>query len=229
MRPPRRPPRPPGREVLRGRGRRLVTVRVDPWNFGSKILLIGDSAHAVVPFYGQGMNAAFEDVYELVRTIEESGDDLATAVPKFARERQPRGDGIRTLSMNNYREMAHHAGSAMFRARKKVEGWLHMLFPSRWIPLYKMVAFTSTPYDEAIATAHVQDVRFGMGTFVATFAATFAATRLAYPAIEAATGWTTSHAELVTNTVSPMLHPKLAIPAIVAGLVGAGVRRAVME
>ena len=123
----------------------LVTVQVDPWNWKDQILLLGDAAHAVVPFYGQGMNAAFEDVFEFNKALTAHGNQLAAAVPAFAKKRRPAGVGIMDLSMNNYIEMRHHSGSALFRFRKKVEGVLNWIFPSAWIPLYKMVAFTSIP------------------------------------------------------------------------------------
>jgi len=209
----------------------LVTVQVSPWNLGSKMLLIGDAAHAVVPFYGQGMNAAFEDVYELVQEIEAKNDNLSLAIPEFSAQRQPAGAGIRTLSMNNYKEMAHHAGSPIFRARKRVEGWLHWLFPTKWIPLYKMVAFTSTPYHKAIQYAEQQDSRFGAGTFALIFATTLLGTRYAYDSFTARTRQVamTSIGHAVTDAAKKCFDPHWFYPTSGALLAGFIARRAVME
>lgn len=129
---------------------RLVTSRVDPWNLGHKVILLGDAAHAMVPFYGQGMNSGMEDVLELMETLDAHNLDIETAIPSFAKTRMPRGNAIADLSLENYMEMRSHTASRLFLLRKKLEGWLNLLFPSRWVPLYKMVAFTRIPYDEAV-------------------------------------------------------------------------------
>merc|ERR1711871_687112 len=136
---------------------RLVMVQARPWNYKDKVVLLGDSAHAMVPFYGQGMNAAFEDVMVFADTLEEFGNDLSKAVPAFAQRRQPDGEAIAQLSLQNYIEMRHHTASALFRFQKKVEGVLNWMMPKTWVPLYKMVAFTRTPYSEAIKRAEQQD------------------------------------------------------------------------
>ncbi|GBG32584.1 Kynurenine 3-monooxygenase [Hondaea fermentalgiana] len=129
---------------------RLVTSRVDPWNLGHKIVLLGDAAHAMVPFYGQGMNSGMEDVLELMETLSQHEMDITRAIPAFAVSRMPRGNAIADLSLDNYMEMRSHTASRLFLLRKRLEGWLNALFPSHWVPLYKMVAFTRIPYDEAV-------------------------------------------------------------------------------
>ena len=135
----------------------LVMTSCAPWNYQDKIVLMGDSAHAIVPFYGQGMNAGLEDVLVFKETLEKYGGDFSAAVPEFARVRKPTGDAIRDLSLHNYIEMRSHTGSTAFLLRKKVEGMLNWLFPSTWIPLYKMVAFTRIPYHECIEREKRQD------------------------------------------------------------------------
>jgi kynurenine 3-monooxygenase len=114
-------------------------------------LSLGLNVHA------QGMNAAFEDVMVLCDTIDACNNDLAKAVPLYGAQRAKDGEAIATLSMGNYREMRHSSGSVFFRMQKKFEGVLNWAFPEWWIPLYKMVAFTSIPYSEAIARAEAQD------------------------------------------------------------------------
>lgn len=134
----------------------LVTVRLSAWNHKDRVLLIGDAAHAVVPFFGQGMNAAFEDCLAFIETYDRFGGDLATAVPTFATERRPAGDGIADLSLNNYVEMRDHTASALFLWRKRLETIFHRLMPNTWIPLYTMVAFTRIPYHEALQRGEQQ-------------------------------------------------------------------------
>jgi len=135
----------------------LVTVRMDPWNLRDKVLLMGDAAHAVVPFFGQGMNAGFEDALALDEMMEAHHDDFSAAVPAFAAARQPSGDAIATLSFENYVEMRSHTASTMFLLRKKVEGVLHAILGSNWIPRYSMVAFTRIPYDEVVRRTEFQE------------------------------------------------------------------------
>jgi kynurenine 3-monooxygenase len=135
----------------------LVQTKAAPWNYKDKILIIGDAAHAIVPFYGQGMNAGMEDVLALTEMLDEHNNDLSKAIPAFAESRRPTGEAIGTLSLNNYLEMRDHTGSKLFLIRKKIEGFLNWLMPKTWIPLYKMVAFTRIPYDVAIAREAKQD------------------------------------------------------------------------
>eukprot|EP00941_MAST-03F_sp_MAST-3F-sp1_P004433 g4433.t1 len=128
----------------------LVMTKCAPWNIGDKIVLLGDSAHAMVPFYGQGMNAAFEDVLVFMETLKESKGNLSQAVPLFAKKRKPSGDAIAELSLRNFVEMRSHTADPLFLLRKKFEGVLNWAFPKKWIPLYKMVAFTRIPYEKCI-------------------------------------------------------------------------------
>ena len=154
----------------------LVTMRVKPWNVGSKVCLIGDAAHAVVPFYGQGMNCAAEDALSFDEMLGKCGGDLGKAIPAWAAERQPAGDGLADLSYANYAEMRSHTADPGFLLQKRVEGWLHAVLPETWIPQYTMVAFTRIPYHEAKARAEAQDAT--IGTVVASLKALGAAVLL---------------------------------------------------
>ncbi len=139
----------------------LVTVRVGEWRKG-KCLLLGDAAHAVVPFYGQGMNAAFEDAHMLYRTVLElrnarhendkfSLDTLMAAVEKFALDRKPAADALADLALDHYKDMASSTASLLYRLRIKVQATLHQLMPTIFVPEYTLVSFTTTPYHEVVA------------------------------------------------------------------------------
>ena len=130
------------------------------------------------------MNAAFEDVMVLCDVIDQHNGDLAAAIPAFATQRQPDGVAIADLSMANYRVMAHHTASPLFRFRKKMEGILNWAFPDWWIPKYKMVAFTSIPYAEAIARSDAQDRAFDRIEAVVTVGVAALAAGAAYMALK---------------------------------------------
>lgn len=137
-----------------------------PWNHGDRQLLIGDAAHSVVPFYGQGANAAFEDCLAFCETLDACNGDLAAAVPRFAESRKPAGDALAKLSLENYVEMRHKTAVKSWLVRRKLDALLATLLPSSWIPLYSMVAFTRIPYHEALKRAQRQErtLNWLMGT-----------------------------------------------------------------
>ena len=135
----------------------LVTVRCDPWNYGDKILLMGDSAHAIVPFYGQGMNSGFEDCSEWWRLSEKHGENWGAFFKEFSAIRQPNGDAIADLALQNYIEMRDLVGDEMFLLRKKIEKKIYSKYPDKWVPLYSMVTFSHTPYSDALATGKRQE------------------------------------------------------------------------
>jgi len=143
----------------------LVSILVRPWNYQDKIVLLGDAAHACVPFYGQGMNCAFEDALVFCEILEKNNHDLSATVPEFAAVREKDGEAISQLSMRNYQTMSDHSGSTLFRIRKRFEGALSWMLPNYWIPEYKMVAFTRIPYSEAIARTVAQDWALTYGVF----------------------------------------------------------------
>lgn len=149
----------------------LVMTRCDPWNVGGRAVVLGDAAHAVVPFYGQGANAAFEDCLVFCETLDACGGDAQATVREFARIRKPAGDAIGDLSLDNYIEMRHKTASSLFLLRQRIETMIQRFFPSSWIPLYGMVSFTRIPYEEVIVRARSQDRIVAAATATAVVAA----------------------------------------------------------
>lgn len=134
----------------------LVTIRCQPW-VKKNALLIGDAAHGIVPFYGQGMNAGFEDCAVLNQLLDKYQDDWSQAAPEYQHLRKADADAIGQLAFDNFIEMRDLVGDPDFLLRKKIEARLHELFPSRWIPLYGMVTFhEEIRYSEALATGRRQ-------------------------------------------------------------------------
>ncbi len=128
----------------------LVTISCSPWHEAGRVLLLGDACHAVVPFHGQGANAAFEDCVVLRDCLREHAADLGTAFAAFETRRKVHTDALAALSIANFEEMRDHTASRLFRARKSLEKTLHRLFPSWYVPLYMMVTFTRIPYADAV-------------------------------------------------------------------------------
>ncbi len=134
----------------------LLTVRTRPWTVDGKVVLAGDACHAIVPFFGQGANAAFEDCVALRNALDRYGDDTARAFPAYETERAPNADAIADLAIANFHEMRDHVSSPLFRLEKRGEVLLHRLLPGWFIPLYTMISFTRIPYAEARARARRQ-------------------------------------------------------------------------
>lgn len=135
----------------------LVTVRSFPWSFENKLVLIGDAAHAIVPFYGQGMNCGFEDCTVLNQLLDDYKDDWEKVIPLYEQQRKPAADGIAELAVNNFYEMRDLVGHPDFILRKKIEAWFSEKHPDKWIPLYTMVTFSHIPYHEALKRGKQQD------------------------------------------------------------------------
>lgn len=128
----------------------LVTTRCKPWHYKNACLL-GDAAHAVVPFYGQGMNAGFEDCRILNELIDELGDEnWNTVFEKYTELRAPDGNAIADLALRNFIEMRDSTANPKFLLRKKLEQFLMEKFPQRFIPQYSMVTFTNIRYSTAL-------------------------------------------------------------------------------
>jgi kynurenine 3-monooxygenase len=128
----------------------LVTVKCFPW-VKNKTIIIGDASHAIVPFYGQGMNAGFEDCRVLNQMLDEHDDDWDKVLPEFQKTRKPDVDAISDLALQNFIEMRDLVGDDNFLLRKKIEAKLYDQYPQKWIPLYSMVTFKENMrYSEAL-------------------------------------------------------------------------------
>lgn len=135
----------------------MVTMKCYPWTYWDKVALVGDSAHAVVPFYGQGMNAGFEDIYCLDRIISEQGDDWEVIFQEYQKERKPNADAIAELSYRNFIEMSSKTADSKFLLQKKIEKHFASKHPEKWIPAYSRVTFSERPYIEALAAGDRQE------------------------------------------------------------------------
>jgi kynurenine 3-monooxygenase len=138
----------------------LVTVKCYPWVYGNKIALMGDAAHAIVPFYGQGMNAGFEDCSVLHQLADELYEDWPAVLEAYQQSRKPNADGIAELAIKNFIEMRDLVSDPFFQLQKQVEKQLHRKHPERYVPLYTMVTFSALPYSEALRRAQVHDSFF---------------------------------------------------------------------
>ncbi len=135
----------------------MVTMKCYPWTYWDKVALVGDSAHAVVPFYGQGMNAGFEDIYCLNNMIEKFGDDWEAVFSTYQKERKPNADAIAELSYRNFMEMSSKTADPQFLLQKKIEKRFAQKYPEKWIPAYSRVTFSNRPYAEALAIGDAQE------------------------------------------------------------------------
>ena len=135
----------------------LVTIRCAPWFYRDKVCLLGDAAHAVVPFYGQGMNAAFEDCVVLDECLEKFPDNRERAFAEYFSRRKENADALADLALENFIEMRDKTASKAFRAKKKLDHFLEAALPGIYLPLYTMVTFTRIPYAEAARRARLQD------------------------------------------------------------------------
>ncbi|GAB3574320.1 NAD(P)/FAD-dependent oxidoreductase [Hymenobacter daeguensis] len=136
----------------------LVTIRCFPWKFGDDVLLLGDASHAIVPFYGQGMNAGFEDCSVLNELLDQHGDaDWPVILSEFQQQRKPNTDAMADLAVYNFVEMRDRVADPRFLLQKKIEARISAQYPGRWTPLYSQVTFSHTPYAEAWAAGQRQD------------------------------------------------------------------------
>lgn len=134
----------------------LVTMKCFPWTYEDKVALIGDACHAIVPFYGQGMNAGFEDITILNEMMQKFGNDWKTIFSEYQKSRKPNADAIAELSYRNFMEMSSKTADEKFLLQKKIEKWFSDKYPEKWIPLYSRVTFSDRPYTEALAIGDKQ-------------------------------------------------------------------------
>lgn len=136
----------------------LVTVKCSPWIRDDQFALIGDAAHAIVPFFGQGMNCGFEDCRILDELIDKFQDDWKTILNEYQASRKPDADAIADLAINNFTEMRDRTADPKFLLQKKIEARLHEKYPGKWIPAYTQVTFSPhIRYSEALQRGQRQE------------------------------------------------------------------------
>lgn len=135
----------------------LCTFRCYPWHYKDELILMGDSAHGVVPFYGQGMNCGFEDCTVFDKMLDEYSDNYHGFFEAFGKSRKPNADAIADLALRNFIEMRDLTADKDFLLRKKIEAWFSEKHPDKWMPLYSMVTFSELSYSEAKKEGERQD------------------------------------------------------------------------
>jgi kynurenine 3-monooxygenase len=135
----------------------MVITKCFPWTWKDKVMLMGDAAHAIVPFYGQGMNAGFEDCTIFNELLDSSDGDWNKLLRSYENSRKPNGDAIAQLALNNFIEMRDLVADPKFLLQKKIEARFNQKYPKKWMPLYSMVTFSHTPYHDALKNGEQQE------------------------------------------------------------------------
>lgn len=135
----------------------LATLYLDRWHLDGRALLIGDAAHAIVPFHGQGMNCGFEDTVVLANLLAAAPDDSAEVFAEFQRVRQPNADAIATMALENYVEMRDSVADPHYLARRELGALLAARAPAHYMARYRMVTFSHLPYAYALQRGRAQD------------------------------------------------------------------------
>lgn len=136
----------------------LGTVKCSPWSYLNKTLLIGDSSHAIVPFYGQGMNASFEDVFVLDEVLNQDLGDWESVFKVYQKTRKKDTDAIADLAIDNFHEMKNHVANPLFKEKRKIEMDLEKAFPTEYLSKYSLVTFNEhIGYNEAMNKGRAQD------------------------------------------------------------------------
>ena len=153
----------------------LISIKCTPYHYGDSGVILGDAAHAMVPFYGQGMNAGLEDVRVLFDFIDKHPDDRSQALSEYTKERTPDAQTINDLALGNYREMASDVKKPLYLLRKWIEEQLYVYVPSAgWATQYSRVTFSNMRYSEVQAAAQKQAkilngvVGFGLASLLGT-------------------------------------------------------------
>jgi kynurenine 3-monooxygenase len=128
---------------------KLATVRLNRWIFQDSIALMGDAAHAIVPFFGQGMNLGFEDCTTLLKCFEDSQNNWGLAFAKYNQQQRPNANAIAEMALENFIEMRDKVGDSKFQFKKKMEGLLEKNFPEFYRSRYGLITYTLTPYSIA--------------------------------------------------------------------------------
>jgi kynurenine 3-monooxygenase len=135
----------------------MVTIRCSPWHVEDRSLLLGDAAHAIVPFFGQGLNCGFEDCTCFLDILDRRGADWKLVFKEFGEARKINTDAIADMALENFIEMRDRVADPRFLLRKRVELALEAKYPQLFIPKYSMVTFHRIPYSVALARGVVQD------------------------------------------------------------------------
>lgn len=135
----------------------LATLYVDRWNHGAQALLLGDAAHAIVPFHGQGMNAGFEDVDLLMQRLRECAGDPGQVIESFTVERKADADAIAEMALENYIEMRDSVADPHYLLKRTLASQLAARCPQHFMPRYRMVTFTHLPYRECLQRGQSQN------------------------------------------------------------------------
>ncbi|WP_444995928.1 FAD-dependent oxidoreductase [Aliikangiella sp. IMCC44359] len=136
---------------------KLATIKCSPWHYQDKALILGDAAHAVVPFHGQGMNCGFEDALNLVETIDKYPNDWQTIFSEVEKNRKINGDAIADMAIENYITMRDSVRDEKFLLRNALAFELENRFPDYFCPRYSMVMFHRLPYAEAKSRGSIQE------------------------------------------------------------------------
>jgi kynurenine 3-monooxygenase len=135
----------------------MVTVKCSPWHVNGRVLLLGDAAHAIVPFFGQGINCGFEDCTTLLELLDQHGGEWERVFSEFEQARKINTDAIADLAVENFVEMRDRVADPRFLFRKKVELALEARYPGLFVPKYAMVTFHRMPYSLALSRGIVQE------------------------------------------------------------------------
>ncbi|RSN59825.1 FAD-dependent oxidoreductase [Actinomadura sp. WAC 06369] len=142
----------------------LVTVRCEPWvrrGAGASVALLGDAAHAIVPFFGQGANCAFEDCIEIDRCLDETGGDWARALARYQERRKSNTDAIAEMALDNFVEMRDRVSSPVYRAKQAAQHALERRLAGRYVSRYELVSFSTMPYARIPARIRRQNLALG--------------------------------------------------------------------
>jgi kynurenine 3-monooxygenase len=135
----------------------LATLYLDRWHLGGRALLVGDAAHAIVPFHGQGMNAGFEDAAELACMLDAQPDDAAGVFAQFQHVRKPNAEAIAAMALENYVEMRDGVADPHYLAKRDLAAALTSRAPMHFMSRYRMVSFTRLPYSYCLQRGREQD------------------------------------------------------------------------
>ena len=136
----------------------LGTIKCSPWSYKNKTLLIGDSSHAIVPFYGQGMNASFEDVFVFDEILNQNLETWEAVFKAYQKARKHDTDAIADLAIDNFHEMKDHVANPIFKEKRKIEMDLEKIFPTQYFSKYSLVTFNENiGYNEAMKRGRAQD------------------------------------------------------------------------